>query len=233
MTLQRILIACLCILPAFVGGCQSDCTACDNTGTDGGAVADSSQPAKSLIGAELSQWKSINFGGEGDVYYKDGALNLDVGLLTGVQYQGDLTELFGEDLENYEITLDAMRVEGIDIFLGLTFPVGKEGHVSYVLGGWAGVVNGISNLDGLNASENATTTYKEGGYKDGQWYRARVRVTAEKIECWVDDKQIVDVKRADYKEYDTHGMVLDSKPFGIFTYQTWGAYRNLTVRKLY
>lgn len=215
----------LSLLVSLAAGCNSTCCCCETAG-------DAAAEPKDLIDKDLTLWKSINFGGEGEVYYKDGALNLDVGLLTGVRYQGDITEVFGKDLENYEITIEAKRVQGLDIFLGLTFPVGKDGSVSLVLGGWAGVVNGISNLDGLNASENDTTTYKEGGYKDNQWYKARVRVTTDKIQCFVDDKKIVDIKRADYNQYDTHGMVLDSKPFGIFTYETWGAYRNLQVRKL-
>lgn len=214
MNTQRSLVALWLVLVGFLlGGCHQ-------------------HEAVELIDPQLSKWKSINFGGEGDVYYKDGTLNNDIGLLTGVVYTGDLAELFGEDLENYEITLDAKRVEGLDIFLGLTFPVGKVGHVSLVLGGWAGPINGLSSLDGLNASENSTTTFKEGGYELDRWYKVRVRVTSEKIECWLDEEQIVDVKRADYKEFDVDGRVIDSKPFGLFTYETWGAYRELKVRRL-
>lgn len=219
--------AVLCFLLATTGCKNTNCTsACL------GPEQTQAPPAKNLIDPELTDWKPINFGGEGEVSYKDDALNLDVGILTGVQYTGDIKKVFGEALENYEITLQAKRVEGMDIFLGLTFPVGTDGNVSLVLGGWAGVVNGISSLNGMNASENATTTYKKGGYTDGQWYNVRVRVTAEKIECWLDDKQIVDAKREDFDDFDTHQMVTDTKPFGLFTYETWGAYRDLKVRRL-
>ena len=195
--------------------------------------APSDKPATiSLISADLKGWQPIQFGGEGEVSVEEGILNLDMGTMTGLRYTDDLTKLFGDDLQNYEIELDAKRVEGLDIFLGLTFPVGKAGHVSLVLGGWGGVVNGISSLDGGNASENKTSTYKDGGYEPNQWYHVRIRVTDQKIECWLDDKQIVDVNRADYSKYDTHGMVQDSKPFGLFTYETWGAYKDLKVRRL-
>lgn len=183
-----------------------------------------------LITPELTNLKPIQFGGEGAVTVEDGVLNLDMGTMTGVRYAGDADALFGEARENYEITLDAKRVEGLDIFLGLTFPVGKDGHVSLVLGGWGGAVNGISNLNGANASENKTTTFKT--YNDREWHPVRVRVTADKIECWVDGEQIVNVNRADYDNYDTHGMVVDSKPFGLFTYETWGAYKDLKVQRL-
>ena len=221
---------------AALTGCGKG-TAADQTSVDTTPPADQStteqQPkAIALFDQGMENWESIAFGGEGEVSFKDGELNLDMGFMTGALYKGDAAKLFGESLENYEITLDAKRVQGLDMFLGLTFPVGKDGHVSLVLGGWAGTVNGISSLDGLNGSENATTTYKEGGYESDKWYPVRIRVTSKKIECWLEDKQIVDVDRADYSKYDTHGMVVDSKPFGLFTYETWGAYRDLKVRKL-
>ncbi len=222
-----VLLAMLCPL----AGCKCDMCQESNLKQQNQEQAQLPEPV-SLITADLKNFKPIQFGGEGEVRVEDGVLNLDMGTMTGVVYTGNIGELLGEDLENYEITLDAMRVEGIDIFLGLTFPVGKVGHVSLVLGGWAGVVNGISNLDNFNASENKTTTYKENGYEPKQWYKVRVRVTTDKIECWLDDQQIVNVNRADYKTYDTHGMVTDSKPLGLFTYETWGAYRDLKVRRL-
>ncbi|MFN3167609.1 MAG: family 16 glycoside hydrolase [Phycisphaeraceae bacterium] len=229
-------VLCLCCFFILAPGCGQTGEG-DDAGTkrqpDPQQAERPEQPEPvALIGDDLGPWKPIQFGGEGEVFMKEGELNLDMGTMTGVQYTGDIKQLFGDTLENYELTLKAKRVEGLDIFLGLTFPVGEAGHVSLVLGGWGGVVNGISNLDGANASENKTTTYKEGGYDTGKWYDVRIRVTDKKIGCWLDGKQIVDVNRADYSDYDTHGMVLESKPFGLFTYETWGAYKDFKVRQL-
>ena len=208
----------LALLLVFIVGCGSTPTA-------------KKTPPVDLLPGNMDQWQTINFGGEGDVYYKDGALDLDYGNpLTGVRYKGDLAKLFGEDLENYAITLKAQRVEGVDMFAAITFPVGKAGHVSLVLGGWAGAITGISNLDGLNASENDTTQYHN--MPEGQWFMVKVMVTADKIECWLDDKKLVDVKRADHKVYDTHAAVVDTKPFGLFNYGTWGRVKDLKVWKL-
>jgi hypothetical protein len=232
-----LFVLALCLLLMTAVGCEQAGDVGNDT--ESNKQAGDQQPEQpkqpepvALIGEDLGPWKPIQFGGEGEVFMKDGELNLDMGTMTGVKYAGDIKKLFGEDLENYEITLKAKRVEGLDIFVGLTFPVGEAGHVSLVLGGWGGVVNGISNLDGGNASENKTTTFKEGGYEPNQWYDVRVRVTDKAIACWLDGKQIVDVNRADYSGYDTHSMVLESKPFGLFTYETWGAYKDLMVRKL-
>ena len=206
------------LLLFFVVGCGSTPTA-------------KKSPPVELLPGHMDQWQPINFGGEGDVYFRDDALNLDYGNpLTGVIYEGDLPALFGEGLENYAITLQTQRVEGVDMFLGLTFPVGQDGHVSLVLGGWAGAITGISNLDGLNASENETTQYHN--MPEGQWFKVKIMVTDDAIQCWLDDKQLVDVDREDYEDYDTHGAVVDTKPFGMFSYSTWGRVKDMKVWKL-
>lgn len=187
--------------------------------------------ATPLLDGNMDQWQAIEFGGEGDVFFKDGALNLDYGNpLTGVKYTGEVQALFGEAQENYAITLQAQRVEGVDMFLGVTFPVGKAGHVSLVIGGWAGAITGISNLDGLNASENVTTQYH--AFEDGRWYKVKILVKEETIQCWLDDIKLVDIKREDFTTYDTHGAVIDSKPFGMFSYGTWGQVKDMKAWKL-
>lgn len=188
-------------------------------------------PPVELLPGNMEQWQTINFGGEGDVYYKDNVLNLDYGNpLTGAKYKGDLSELLGESKEHYAITMQAQRVEGVDMFLGVTFPVGGDGHVSLVLGGWAGAITGLSNLDGLNASENVTTQYH--AFEDKRWYKVKIYVTPKKIQCWLDDKQLVDIKRADFKKYDTHAAVEMTKPLGLFSYDTWGKVKDVKVWKL-
>lgn len=184
--------------------------------------------ATPLLQNNLDGWEPIRVGGEGEVGVKDGVLNLDMGMeVTGIRYVGDIQKLFGPTLDDYMITLQAQRVEGTDIFLGLTFPVGDKGSVSLVLGGWGGAVTGISNLDGLSALENGTT--QDIGFKDKQWYGVKILVTKQKIECWVDTQKIVDVLRSDHTAFDTHSAVIDTKPFGLFTYGTWGACKDLKV----
>lgn len=187
-------------------------------------------PATALL-ESMDNWEPVVFGGDGEVRFDDGSLVLEMGgPLTGVKYTGDLTELLGEDLQPYEITLQAKRVEGLDFFCCLTFPVGTEGHVSLVLGGWSGSTTGISSLDGYDAASNKTSELIS--YEQDQWYDIRVRVTAEKIDCFLDGKQIVDVKREDYTEFSVRPEVLATVPLGVCTYQTRGDIRNLAVRRL-
>jgi hypothetical protein len=129
---------------------------------------------------------------------------------------------------NYEVELEAMRVDGSDFFCGLTFPVGKK-HLSLIVGGWGGGVCGISSLDGNDASENETTTYRR--FKNKTWYPVRLRVTEEKIEAWLEGKKIVDVKTKG-KMLSLRVEVEPSKPFGFSTWQTTGALRKIRIREL-
>ena len=174
-------------------------------------------------GKSLKGWKITKFGGEGKVSVKMGQLILGVGAdMTGVTTTRKLPKM------NYEVRYEAMRVDGSDFFCGLTFPVGKS-PCSLIIGGWGGGVCGLSSLDGNDASENETTTYRK--FKKGKWYKVRLRVTDKKIEAWLDDKQIVDVKTKNHKISIRIEVEL-SKPFGFSTWQTTGALRNIRMREL-
>jgi Domain of Unknown Function (DUF1080) len=174
-------------------------------------------------GSTLKGWKSTEFGGEGTVEVKDGAILLAVGNdLTGVNYQRPTPH------RNYEVSLEARRVDGSDFFCGLTFPV-KDDPCSLIIGGWGGGVCGLSSIDGLDASENSTTKYRE--FETGRWYTIRLRVTDAKIEAWIDKDQIVDQKLAG-KKISIRSEVEASKPFGIASYRTLAALRNIRLREL-
>lgn len=175
-------------------------------------------------GKSLAGWKATEFGAHKEPAVEKGLLVLPAGdPLTGVtRVKDDVPHV------NYEVRLDAQRVEGHDFFLCLTFPV-RDSHASLILGGWSGGVCGISSIDGFDASENSTTSYRK--FEDGRWYKVRLRVTKDRIEAWLDDEQIVDADIAD-KKVSTRIEVSPSKPFGIATYMTKGAYRDVKVRGL-
>jgi hypothetical protein len=174
-------------------------------------------------GRTLNGWKSTDFGGEGTVEVKDGAILLGVGNdLTGVNF------LRPTPHRNYEVSLEARRVDGLDFFCGLTFPV-KNDPCSLIIGGWGGGVCGLSSIDGLDASENSTTKYRE--FETGRWYAIRLRVTDAKIEAWIDKDQIVDQKLAG-KKLSIRSEVEASRPFGIASYRTLAALRNIRLREL-
>lgn len=187
---------------------------------------DKSKEGTSLFdGKTLDGWKSINFGGEGEVTVKDGQIILGMGEpLTGVVYQK------GDKLpkDHYEISLDAMKLDGDDFFCGLTFPI-RDSHATFIIGGWAGGVVGISSIDNLDASENETTTYQT--FDKNKWYKVRVRVDGNSLKAWIDDKEFVDVDLKDRK-VDTRIEVDISKPLGVSAFRTKSALKNIRVREL-
>ncbi len=174
-------------------------------------------------GKDLEGWKVTNYGGEGDVLVENGEVIISQGSdLSGIHTEKKLPKT------NYEVQYEAMREAGSDFFAGITFPIG-DNHCSLICGGWGGGVCGISSLDGMDASENETTSYQQ--FEKGKWYKFRLVVTDNHINAWIDDKQIVDVDTTDRK-VGVRFEVERSKPFGFCTYATTGRIRNARIRPL-
>ncbi len=174
-------------------------------------------------GKTLEGWKAPEFGGEGQVYVKDGAIVMEMGAsMTGITWTGEVIK------SDYELTLEGSRLDGIDFFCTTTFPVGDD-PCSLVIGGWGGTVVGLSCVDYYDASDNFTTTFH--GFKDKQWYKVRIRVTGAKVEAWIDDEQVVNQDRKDHK-FGIRDEVDLCRPLGISTWCTTGAVRNIRVRRL-
>ena len=173
-------------------------------------------------GNTLKGWKITDFAGHGDVRVENGAIILDQGVMTGVTWTSAIPKM------NYEIALDAKRVDGSDFFCGLTFPVGTN-PCSFIVGGWGGGVVGISSLDGEDAANNETTKVAE--FEKGRWYAVKVRVEPKKIEAWIDNEKYVNVDTTD-RRISIRGEVELSRPLGIASWSTTAALRNIRVREL-
>ena len=174
-------------------------------------------------GKTLDGWKKTNFGGEGEVQISDGEIQMDFGSsMSGITYTGSLPTI------DYEIQLQAQRVDGIDFFCGLTFPV-EDSFCSFIVGGWAGSVVGLSSIDGKDASENDTTRYMS--FETGRWYQIRIRVTGRRIQAWIDGKRVVDQNIVG-RTISTRNEVDLSQPLGISTWETRAALRNIQIRQL-
>ena len=211
----------------LLGDCHDTCPPAAPTKPTEPEVAPASAPAEMSLfdGKTLGHWTITDFGGQGKVYVKDGALYLERGNdMTGVTWAGPLIRM------NYEITLDAMRVSGSDFFCGLTFPVNKD-HCSLILGGWGGTVCGLSNIDYYDAANNETT--RTVSFENGRWYHVRLRVTPNRIQAWLDREAepLVDMDITGRK-IDTRIEVDLSQPLGIATWQTAGAIRNIRLQNL-
>jgi hypothetical protein len=177
-------------------------------------------------GKTLKNWKRSEFGGEGDVEAEDGQIIVRSGAtLSGVNWTGpELPRV------NFEIELDAKKLDGSDFFLGLTFPYKKE-CTSLILGGWGGGIVGLSSINGDDAANNETMTSRD--FPKGKWVHVRVRATDHRITAWLDnvDEPIVDVDTTD-KTISTRSDIDLARPLGLSTFQTSSAFKNIVLRKL-
>ena len=179
--------------------------------------------AAALRRKDADGWQPSKFSAEGAVKVEDGRIVLDTGKsMTGITWAGATLPT-----TNYEIALQAMRVEGRDFFAGVTFPVDGS-FCSLILGGWGGSVVGLSSINGQDASENDTSQSIE--FQNGRWYSVRIRVTPAKIEAWLDDRQII--------TQDLKGNKIDiriemelSKPLGVASWKTKSALRDIRLRR--
>ena len=212
-------------VPLLLAGCAKK-TPTAPAGPDTDAVAKKAKPEwRSLFdGKTLKNWEVVEFGGEGEVKVANGEIIVNEGEeLSGIAWKGpDLPRM------NYELSLEAKMIDGIDFFCGVGFPVGKE-HCSFVVGGWGGGVIGLSSVDGLAANENETASYIEP--VKGKWYRILFKVTPEKIDVWLDDKQVVDLETKG-RQIDIHPAMDMATPLGLTTYVTRSAFRNIRIREL-
>jgi hypothetical protein len=183
-----------------------------------------SMPGSLFDGRTLTGWTSADFAGRGAVKVENGEIKLGMGYMTGITW----TNTNALPRMNYEISLDAMRVDGSDFFCGLTFPVGKD-QCSLVVGGWGGGVVGLSSLDGEDASQNETTSYMN--FVTGKWYHIRVRVEPEKIQAWVDNDQVVKVDTKE-KRISIRLEMESCVPLGVATWNTAAALKNIQLKNL-
>ena len=177
-------------------------------------------------GKALGRWKVLDefdYSRHGKVDMRDGRIVLEAGNpATGVRWTGPFPKI------DYEVTLEAMRVEGDDFFCALTFPVG-DAALTLVLGGWGGSIVGLSMIDGEMAVENETCLYKD--FDQKRWYRLRLRVTRAKVEAWIDKHQVVELA-TEGRKLTVSWEMEPPLPFGAATWRTTGALRDLRVRPI-
>ncbi|MES2468074.1 MAG: hypothetical protein V4675_12280 [Verrucomicrobiota bacterium] len=232
----------LLLVPCLTGGCGES----PKGGTAAGTVK---AEEKGWTVTDWSEWKQQDTGPEAKVSVvadlpetkpvegrpplsaeaqKAGVLVLERGEpFTVVRYEGKAPLLVDE----YEISWDAMRVDGNDFFASLTFPVGsKEQCATFVTGGWGGWTTGISSIGHQFANENETSGSME--FATGRWYTFTLQVNIKCLRGLIDGKEQFKVGL----KGKTIGMhpseITKSMPLGFASYSTKGAIRNVRVRPL-
>jgi hypothetical protein len=214
------LIAMTMLYPVFFISCSGGQNS-QKTGQD--TIIVKNDTSLLFDGKTLRGWEITNFGPQGPVYVSGGEIILGMGDgCTGVTWKRDFPTT------NYEVSLDAMRVEGNDFFCGMTFPVGKD-PCTLIVGGWGGTTVGLSSIDGMDASENITTTLMK--FEKKHWYHICLTVTETDIKAMIDSLKVVDFKTGNNK-LSIRPEVELSKPFGITSWMTTAAIRNIRVKRI-
>lgn len=217
----------LSILPALLASCllSAHVVLAEETLKAPDSIAAAKSEWKVLCdGKSLKDWRKASFGGEGSVDVEDGAIVMQQGSdLTGIQWTGAQLPRI-----NYEVVLDAKRLQGTDFFSGIVFPIG-DSYCSFVVGAWGGGVVGLSSIDNQFADRNETTL--DSSFDDKRWYQIRLRVSETYLQGWIDDKRVFCVKTAG-KKFTVHPAVETLKPFGVSCYATVAAIKNIRLREL-
>ena len=182
---------------------------------------------RSLVPTEGNgNWVTVDFGGEGDTAWKDGVLSMTQGAdLTGMRWEGELPTA------PYEIRLEARKTLGDDFLCGLTVPTrDKDTCVTFIAGGWGGMTVGVSSLDGLDASENETTSFHK--FDQDRWYSFRLEVGTEFLAGWIDDEEIFRVDTTGRELGLRPGSIDLCAPLGVASFQVDAQLRKLEWRPL-
>ena len=173
-------------------------------------------------GKTMKGWQEIDFAGHARSHIVDGTIQVDMGIaLSGVVMTNKTPKV------NYEVALEARKIAGGDFFCGLTVPV-KESHCTLIVGGWGGSVIGISSIDGMDASENETSSSLY--FETGKWFDIRLQVTADRLKVWVDRELLINVDIKDRRVQMRPGEIEIAKPFSLSTYSTTAQFRNIRLR---
>ncbi|MCY3021135.1 MAG: SUMF1/EgtB/PvdO family nonheme iron enzyme, partial [Planctomycetota bacterium] len=170
---------------------------------------------KTLDGWELQKGKD---GEKGKARVEAGNITLTEGNpAAAIQWKGQFPTT------NYEIELEAMRIQRIYCFCALAFPLGRQ-SATLVVGDAGGKVVGLDGVDGKDAWQNITGRRMD--FEGMRWYRVRLRVTEPRVEAWVDDTLMVDLPTAG------HQFGGQTPSITLFTYKADGAIRNIRFRVL-
>jgi len=189
------------------------------------AVAALAEPLALFNGKDLTGWKVPDMTEGGKVrVLPNGVVECGFGNpMTGIAYTNKPPTM------NYELSLEAMRVQGMDFFCALTIPI-ETNFCTIIIGGWGGGLCGISSVDYADASENQ---WCEGlNLQNEHWYTLRVRVTPGVLQVFLDkDLYTARVEFDNSSRFSLRpGSDIDkTKPLGLATYRTRAYWHNFTL----
>jgi hypothetical protein len=185
------------------------------------AIADSIQL---FNGRDLTGWKVADLFESGKVeVLPDGSVECGFGNpMTGIAYTNTPPRM------NYELSLQAVRVQGADFFIALTLPI-ETNYCTIIIGGWGGSLCGISSVDYMDASENQWS--ESINLENERWYTLRVRVTPGVLQVFLDETLFTARVEGPPSRFSLRpGSDIDKTgPLGLATYRTKARWRNFTL----
>jgi len=158
-----------------------------------------------LSNAGMGDWSSAN----GEVIQS--ALGTDVKFVFGDRSWGD-----------YELTLQALKERGAEGFLVLVRALDQDSFYWLNLGGWGNTRHAMEKE--AKGERRGMGRGHNGNIQTGRWYDVRIRCEGNRIQCWLDGEQIIDLRDEDHPH--RQGMI------GLGTWGTHARYRNIQVKNL-
>lgn len=135
--------------------------------------------------------------------------------------QGNSFMQFGdENWTDYELTLDAKKVDGVEGFL-ILFRASKENYYWANLGGWKNKEHGIECIRG--DSKMTVGKRVSGEIQGGENCQIRVRVEGNRFQVFLNGKSVLDV---------VDENAIRAGKIGIGTWDTAAEFRNIQVKDL-
>jgi len=176
-------------------------------------------------GKTLAGWRVVEggeFAGHGPVLVDQGRIIIQRGPeRSAIAWTGDFPTV------DYEVALEARREAGSEL-AEILFPVGPT-RCAWSVAGWGGTFTGLAMLEGHGGLDNDTR--RPATCRTGQWYRARLRVTKEKIEAWRDDEKWYDLPRAGRRLSQPYWLPFPDL-FAVATWRSTLAVRNIRLKLL-
>ncbi|MBM4036286.1 MAG: DUF1080 domain-containing protein [Planctomycetes bacterium] len=159
----------------------------------------------------------------GKARVEDGKLVVQAGQpLSGIAYTGDVPK------QDYEVSLEAMKVSGGDTFCVIQFPVGSA-QCNFVAT-WGRDLVGFECIDQLNPPDSPVS--RRMTFERDKWYGFRLRVAGGRLQVWIDDEKVADLPLAGHR-FMVPNKWLGLKPFGLGTGNgTCAAFRNIRLRRI-
>jgi hypothetical protein len=99
-----------------------------------------------------------------------------------------------------------------------------------IVGGWGGGTVGLSNVDGWDAANNQTASWRD--FDNNRWYTIRLMVTDDQIRAWIDEKIVINLALKGRVINLRSGEIKLSVPLGFASYKTTAGLRKLEYRIL-